>query len=404
MDTVVIIGGSHAGAEACAALRASGFDGRIDLVCEEQHLPYHRPPLSKAYLKTGAVAQLLQPEQFYASQSITVHLGTSAVAIDPRDRRVITSDRNTLAFDNLIYATGSRARRLPIDGGDAGNVHVVKTHDDGARLADALTSSGDVVVIGAGFIGLEVAASAASRGASVTVIDTAPQLMGRTASIEIASAVQRLHEAQGIQFLLGAGLKQFHLDGKTVRVAELDDGTRLNCDSVVVGIGVVANDELAREAGLATDAGVVVDASLKTSAPYIYAVGDCARFPTPFADEPVRLESVQNATDQARAVAKAITGGPAAYKAVPWFWSDQGDVKLQMAGIWRDTADTLVRGDPQSGNASAFHYVGDRLAGVETINRPADYMLARRLIEAGKSPDRAHITDTEFDLKTYLRR
>ncbi|MEO1694003.1 MAG: FAD-dependent oxidoreductase [Pseudomonadota bacterium] len=404
MQNIVIIGGGHAGAEACVALRANGFEGRVHLFSDEPHPPYHRPPLSKGYLKTAPTLQPLQPEAFYAEADIDLHLGVRVTDIDARAGRVFASDGSEHAFDGMIYAAGSSARRLPMPGGDSDNVHVVKTHDDGCRLAAALAAPGEVVVIGAGFIGLEVAASAAERGASVTVIDVAGQIMARTASAVVAATVQRHHEAAGIRFRLGCAIEGFVTDGARVTGVTLKDDTILGADHVVVGIGVTANDDLARAAGLATDDGVLVNAHLEASAPNVTAIGDCARFPSPFASVPLRLESVQNATDQARAAARTLLGYGVNYAEVPWFWSDQGTAKLQMAGIWSRDPHTIVRGTPEDGTLAAWHYVGERFAGVEAMNRAGDYMLGRRLLGGGVSPNPKHVADPDYDLKSYLRR
>jgi 3-phenylpropionate/trans-cinnamate dioxygenase ferredoxin reductase subunit len=400
---ILVVGAGQAGFQAAASLREAGFAGPLTLIGEEAQPPYQRPPLSKAYLagKTDARGLLLRPESFFAEHAIT-HRRARATRIDRGTSRVRLEDGASLAYDHLILATGTRNRALPVPGAELSGVHGLRSLDEADALKGALERARTIVVVGAGFIGLEFAAVCAARGLSVTVIEAAPRVMARAVARETSAAFRAFHEAVGVTIRFGAGVSAIEgADGRVASVT-LADGENLPADLVLVGIGVVPNQELAAEAGLPVRDGIEVDPFLATIDPAISAIGDCARFPTRFAaglpgGDRVRIESVQNAVDQGRCLAARLTGRPAAYDAVPWFWSDQGPRKLQIAGLGGpDDASVLRRA---GGGFSVFRFRDGRLSAVESVDRPADHMAARRIIAAGRSLTPEQAADPAFDLK-----
>jgi 3-phenylpropionate/trans-cinnamate dioxygenase ferredoxin reductase subunit len=401
---IVVAGAGQAGFQLAASLREGGFREPITLVGDETALPYQRPPLSKAYLagKTDREGLLLRQPGFFAEHAITHRPGIRATAIDRAARRLHLSDGDSLAYDHLVLATGARNRPLPVPGADLGGVHQLRGLADADALRAEIAAAQAIVVVGAGFIGLEFAAVAAGSGLPVTVIEAAERPMARAISPEMGAFFCTAHEAMGVRFAFGAGVTAITgRDGRAAGVT-LADGRALPADLVLVGIGVLPNRELAVEAGLPAEDGVHVDAFLATPDPAISAIGDCARFPSPFArgltpDGTVRIESVQNAIDQGRCVAARLLGKPAAYGALPWFWSDQGPHKLQIAGLSGPGDASVVRG--LGGAFSVFRFRDGRLSAVESVDRAGDHMIARRLLAAGTplTPDQA--ADPGFDLK-----
>lgn len=399
---VVIIGTGQAGFQTAASLRQAGFEGEVTLVGEESEPPYQRPPLSKAFLKgEGDPNEVhLRPETFFASKDIGLLSGDRVEHLDREARRVELASGRTLDYDDLVLATGSRPRALPVPGSDLDGVLMLRTLADAQALRERLTEGARLVVVGGGFIGLELAASARERGAEVTVIEALERTMARAVTPATSAHFAALHAEHGATILHGATVAQIVGDG-AVSGVELGDRTRMDADLVVVGVGIVPNVELAAEAGLAVHDGIVVDETLRTSDPAVWAIGDCARYPSPYAHRPVRLESVQNATDHGRAVAAAIMGEPAPYEALPWFWSDQHSRKLQIAGLLEGHDSTVLRGDPAGDAFSVFCFDGDRLICVESVNRMPDHMAARKLIAAGRTIDPDAAADEAFDLKAY---
>ncbi|MDP4004203.1 NAD(P)/FAD-dependent oxidoreductase [Methylobacterium sp. NEAU K] len=406
---IVIAGAGQAGFQLAASLREGGFRDPITLVGDETALPYQRPPLSKAYLagKTDRTGLFLRQPGFFTEHSITHRPGVSAVAIDRAGRRLGLSDGDSLAYDHLVIATGARNRPLPVPGAELDNVHQLRGLADADALRAAIAAAQAIVVVGAGFIGLEFAAVAATRGLSVTVVEAADRAMARAVSPEIARFFRGVHEAMGVRFAFGASVTA--IVGRQGRAAGivLADGRELAADFVLIGIGVVPNRELAAAAGLPADDGVRVDAFLATPDPAISAIGDCARFPSPFArgltpDGTVRIESVQNAIDQGRCLAARLNGKPAPYAALPWFWSDQGMHKLQIAGLAGPGDASVVRG---AGDAfSVFRFRDGSLSAVESVDRAADHMIARRLLAAGTHLTPNQAADPDFDIKALAMR
>lgn len=397
---VVIIGTGQAGFQAAASLRDNGFAGTIRLVGDEDGLPYQRPPLSKAYLAgtTDRSTLALRQAAFFTQANIDITTGRRAIAIDRTSRHVGLDDGIALPYDHLVLATGTRNRRLAVPGSDLDGVAYLRTATEGDWLRGRLAGVERVVIVGAGFIGLELAAFAAARGCAVTVLEAAARPMARALSTTMSSFFQRAHETAGVRFVFDAAVTRLIGPKGYVTAVETADGVRHAADLVLVGIGVVPNIELAADAGLATDNGIVVDAHLATDDPAISAIGDCAAFPQPFADGlRGRIESVQNAVDHARCVAARLTGAAQPYGAVPWFWSDQGPLKLQIAGLPAPHDHHVVRGDPDSRAFSVFCFRDGRLAGVESVNRPGDHMVGRRLLGTALTP--AQAADPTFDLK-----
>lgn len=405
VDGIVIVGAGQGGFQAAASLREAGYQGRVTLVGEEPGLPYQRPPLSKAYMKGDAgIEQIeLRPAAFYTDHRIELVHGRAA-AIDRFERRLALENGRVLGYDHLILATGARNRPLPVPGRELAGVYYLRTREDADALKADLAGARNVVVIGAGFIGLEFAAVARALGHPVTVIEAAMRPLGRAVSPEMSAFFVEAHEAMGTRLLLGAGVVGLEGEGGHVTGVKTTDGTVHPADFVLVGIGVVPNVELAAEAGLEVANGIVVDAHLATRDPAISALGDAVAYPSRFAGGMVRLESVQNAVDQARCLAGRLTGKPAPFEAVPWFWSDQADLKLQMVGLTGPTDLAVLRGAPASRRFSVFRFREGVLTAIESVNRPADHMLGRRLLAGAPTLTPAQAGDESFELKSLLGR
>jgi len=388
---IVVVGTGQAAFQLATSLREEGYAAPITLVGDEPGLPYNRPPLSKAYLKgeRGTVDLVLRPKAFYAGKQVRVRAGTRVLSIDRAARRVALAGGETLGYDHLVLATGTRNRRLRVPGADLPGVTSLRTQLDASALWDHVRAARRAVVVGAGFIGLEFAAVAAAMGCAVHVIEAGPRAMGRAVTPATAATFVRWHESQGTGFSFNTGVAAILGDG-AVRAVRTADGAEHPADLVLIGIGVEANDALAAEAGLPVANGVVVDEQLATADPAISAIGDCAAYPSRHAGgATVRLESVQNAVDHARGLAAHLAGRSRPYDAVPWFWSDQGPLKLQIAGLTVDSDRHVTLGADESCAVLCFR--GGRLAGVESINRPADHMAARKLLrgDAWVTPEEA---------------
>ncbi len=401
IESVVIVGAGHGGVEVAAALRQKGFAGSIKLISDEPDLPYQRPPLSKEYIKRPGNALVLKPAQFYADSNVDLLLGQRATAID-RDRKcVVLASGETLDYDHLVLATGARNRKPPVPGLDHHDVIELRTLADANRIVGVIGGWTHVCVIGGGFIGLEAAGLLATMGVKVDVVEMAQRLMQRAVSPNVSSWFLDYHRAQGTRVHLEAQVAAVeHGAGHaTVRLA---NGEAIDADAVVLAAGVIPNTELAAAAGLKVENGIVVDELLVTSDPSISAVGDCAYYPNSFLPGMARLESVQNATDQGKAVAARIIGEEKPYDALPWFWSIQGEARLQIAGLSKPGLTEVVRGDPASGKFSVFLYEGERLAAVESVNAPGEHMAARRLIAAGTKVDPGVAADPSVDMKSLI--
>lgn len=403
-DHIVIVGSGQAGAQAVASLRQAKFDGDITLIGSEAHLPYQRPPLSKAYLK-GELQKdrlFLRPQEFYESQNVKLHLGDPVAEIARGERRVKTASGAELSYTNLLLATGAPPRRLTCSGGELEGVHYLRTLDDSDLLGAILTGKGAVVIIGGGYIGLEVAAVARAAGREVIVIEMADRVLARVASEPVSKFYQDLHEGEGVEVRCGAAVERLGGDSR-VEAVELANGDVIDCGAVLVGIGAVAETSLAAAAGLDVDNGIVVDDHARTSDPYIWAAGDCTNFPSPRYGRRMRLESVPNAIEQAKIAAANMAGGDVIYDALPWFWSDQYDVKLQTVGLSEGHDQFVVRGSPGEKKFSVWYLKDGRLLCVDAINDPAAFALARIAITNNATVDPAHISGmTDAELKAAL--
>ncbi|TDT73755.1 3-phenylpropionate/trans-cinnamate dioxygenase ferredoxin reductase subunit [Litoreibacter halocynthiae] len=400
MSHIIVIGAGQAGSSLTAKLRNSGFDGDITLIGTETVPPYQRPPLSKAYLLGEMEKErlFLRPEQFYADQNITLRLGAPVTAID-RAAKTVTVAGETLNYDQLALTTGSNPRHLPASiGGALHGVHVVRSLDDVDAMGAEMAPGKRALIVGGGYIGLEAAAVASKMGLKVTVIEMADRILQRVAAPETSGYFRKLHEAHGVDIREGVGLDRL-LGESHVSGAKLTDGSHIDVDMVIVGVGITPGDALAADAGLTINNGIETDTHGRTSDPDIWAAGDCASFP--WQGGRIRLESVQNAIDQAELVAENIMGAGKDYLPMPWFWSDQYDVKLQIAGLNTGYDKIAVRHIDDA--VSYWYYKGDKLLAVDAMNDPRSYMIGKRLIEAGKSPSADLVSDPDTDMKALLR-
>jgi 3-phenylpropionate/trans-cinnamate dioxygenase ferredoxin reductase subunit len=397
---IVVVGAGQAGASLVAKLRALGHRGPLTLVGGEPDPPYQRPPLSKAYLK-GEMARerlWLRPLSFYDEGGIELITGTRVEAIDRATKELALVDGRRLPYDLLALTTGALPRRLPAAlGGDLDGVFLMRSLADADALAEAVRPGMPALITGGGYIGLEGAAVLAEKGLKVTLIELAPRILARVAAPATADYFRALHRAHGVDIREGVSPNGLTGDGRVAGV-ELADGSNIPAEVVLVGIGITPDTALAEAAGLEVADGIVVDAGGRTSDPAIFAAGDCARFP--YRGGTVRLESVPNAIDAGEAVAEAMLRLGEGYLARPWFWSDQYDVKLQIAGLNAGWERTVTRTGPRPGSQSVWYYAGDRLLAVDAMNDPRAYMTGKRWIEAGVTPDPEGVADPEADLKT----
>lgn len=387
---VVIVGAGHGGVQAAASLREEGFDGRIVLVSDETELPYHKPPLSKTFIKDAeAKPQILRAEAFYTGNNIELMHAQWVDRLDPAAGRLELSSGTSLPFDHVVLATGSRPRTLSIEGGPLNGVVSLRSIADARAIRELSATVEDVVILGGGFIGLEIAATLAAGGRRVTVVEAQDRFLARALAPAISAHVAARLAASGIRLLTGTVINRIEGENGHISAVITSTGERIAARMLVVGVGVVPNAELAVDAGIKTANGIVVDQTLRTSAPNVLAIGDAANYRHWLTGADVRLESVQNATDQARLAARTIMGRAENYAAVPWFWSDIGEMKLQMVGLTGGSDRQVLCGDPTDNKFSVFHYIGDRLIGIESVNRPADHMMGRKMMGLGFSPDEA---------------
>ncbi|OCP16808.1 MULTISPECIES: FAD-dependent oxidoreductase [unclassified Ensifer] len=400
---LVVIGGGQAAFALVAKLRALKDERPITMVASEASLPYQRPPLSKKYLlREMSLDRLLyRPEAWYGEHNVDIRLSTTVTELDRAARRVTLSDGALLDYETLAFATGAAPRRLPASvGGDLAGVFTVRDFRDADLLAEEMKPRKRALVVGGGYIGLEAAAVARTLGLEVTVIEMADRILQRVASAATSGIVREIHQSRGVDIREGTGLNRLVGENDRVTGVELSDGAVLPVDLVIVGIGVTANDHLAHAAGLETAGGIVVDSHGRTADPAIFAMGDCAV--QPWDNMRIRLESVQNAVDQAEAVAAVIAGGVEPYAPKPWFWSDQYDVKLQIAGFGLGHDETIVRPGQREGSVSVWYFREGKLLAVDAINDAKAYVTGKKLLETGIHPDRAVIADPQSDLKALL--
>ena len=402
MSHIVVIGAGQAGSSLVAKLRKDGFDGEITLIGAETSLPYQRPPLSKAYLLGDMALErlFLRPESFYAENNITLKLGQRVTDIDAA-AKTVSIDDEVIAYDQLALTAGSDPRRLPAAiGGDLDGVFVVRDLADADAMAPRVVEGARTLIVGGGYIGLEAAAVCAKRGVNVTLVEMADRILQRVAAPETSDYFRALHSSHGVDIREGVGLD--HLVGKDGKVtgAVLSDDSEIELDFVVVGVGIAPATQLAEMAGVTLNNGIETDAQGRTSDPSIWAAGDCASFL--YQGSRIRLESVPNAIDQAEVVAENMMGAEKDYVAKPWFWSDQYDVKLQIAGLNTGYTDVVTRRG-EGASASFWYFKGDRLLAVDAMNDPRAYMVGKRLIEMGKTCDPQKVADPETDLKSLMK-
>ncbi len=397
---IVIVGGGQGGYQVAASLRDDGYADRVTLIGQEPRLPYQRPPLSKAYLTGEADEEQLQlrPASFYESRNISLLTSQRATRIDRVHRRIQLASGATLDYAHLVLATGATPRRLKLPGADLDGVLVLRGIDDADQIRERLQHARAIVIIGAGFIGLELAAVASTMGTKVNVIEVSDRSMKRSVSILTADFLTKARANAGAQFHFGTAIREITGSKGRVNSVLLTNGQRLDADIAVIGIGVEPEVGLAKEAGLPITNGIVVDSHLLTEDPAISAIGDCACFPCDFSTRPLRLESVQNAVDQARCVAARLVGKTAPYRKVPWFWSDQGQFKLQIAGVAEEEDAAVTRGDPSTGRFSVFRLRAGRLTAAESVNQPADHLVARKLLERGAQLNAQQVANISLKL------
>ncbi len=401
---IVVVGAGHAGGRAVEAMRMLGHTGPIVLIGAEPHLPYERPPLSKDLLQHGDDSRFapIHDAAWYAEQQIELRLGVAAVELDPDRSTVTLDDGNLLEYDRLLLATGGRVRRLSVPGVDLENIFYLRTLDESRALARKLDNGARLIVIGGGFIGLEVAASARMRGAEVVVLEAADRLMGRAVDEATASAFLHLHRERGVRICLGTTVVRIEGSGRVERIVA-STGETIPADLVVIGIGIEPETRLAEDAGLATDDGILVDPYCRCSKPGIFAAGDATRHFNPLLGRRIRLESWQNAQNQAIAAARVICGEEAAYAEVPWVWSDQFDANLQIAGMPERWGELVYRGTPSSGSFIGFQLENGVVTAAIAMNRPRDMRFARRLIASRAAPLESDLSDENVSLKDLAR-
>lgn len=402
-ETTVIVGAGQAGSDLTTALRQIGYTGRIILIGDEQAPPYRRPPLSKAYL-AGDIdeeALYLKPLATYVKQNVELRTGVRVSAIDRHAHTVTLEDGESIKYDKLALTTGGRARRLPLPGAEKPNVHYVRTLADIDRLKAQFKPGRRLVIIGGGYIGLEAASVGIKKELSVTLVEALPRLLARVTGPELSQYYLEVHRRHGVDIRLGAGVQA--LEGEEqVETVVLQDGTRLPADLVIVGIGLIANTELAEQAGLEVDNGVIVDLHAQTSDPDIVAAGDCTNHDNGFLGRRIRLESVPNASEQARVAAASICGQKVPHAGVPWFWSDQYDLKLQMVGISQGYDNVVIRGSMEANNFAAFYLKDGVVISLDTVNRPQDFMIGKKMVAARLVVDPATLADESILLKSLV--
>jgi 3-phenylpropionate/trans-cinnamate dioxygenase ferredoxin reductase subunit len=398
-EHLVIVGGGQAAAQAVQSLRQQNYAGAITMLADEPYPPYQRPPLSKKYLAGELTRErlLLRPAAFYQEKGVTLELGCRAAELDLAARKVRLEDGRSLGYDRLLLTTGSRVRRLAVPGVDLAGVHYLRTIADVDAITASLTPGARAVLVGAGYIGLEVAAVLRQRGLTVTVLEALDRVLSRAVSPEVSAFYAACHHAAGVALHYRAVVKA--LQGTTrVTAVETADGETFACDVVIIGIGVVPNVELAAAAGLACDNGIRVDEFARTADPCVVAAGDCTNHPHPLLGRHIRLESVPNAIHQAKVAAATLLGAPVAYSEVPWFWSDQYDLKLQIVGLSTGYDEVVLRGDPATRSFAAFYLSGGRLLAVDAVNSPREFLAGKKLVASRASVPADTLRDPRIDL------
>lgn len=400
----LIVGGSHAAANLAPALRQQGWQGSITVISNEYYLPYHRPPLSKAYLNGGKSLDeiLIRQPQAYRQAGVDFILGAEVTGIERSAQTVTLGNGHCLPYDKLVLTTGARVRKVNCQGADLKGVFYLRDANDVQAIKSASSSAKNVVIVGGGYIGLETAASLRKMGLEVTVLEAMDRVLQRVTSPELSAFYTRIHTAEGVRIVTSTMLESIEGDKKVSGVV-CQGGTRFDADMVIIGIGVIPNTELAEAAGLEVDNGIVVDEFARTSDHNILAAGDCTNHYNPIYDRRIRLESVQNANDQAIVAASTICGKEKAYNALPWFWSDQYDLKLQIAGLNHGFDRVVIRGDIETGRSfAAFYLAGDKVLAVDAVNRPQEFMIARKALTQGLPMAIENLADESVEPKNLV--
>jgi 3-phenylpropionate/trans-cinnamate dioxygenase ferredoxin reductase subunit len=400
MTGIVIIGAGHAAGQAAASLRQAKFEGSITIIGDEAHVPYQRPPLSKQYLAGTQVADkvYLRAEKFYADKDIQLMLDTRATQIDPGTKTINLDNGETIAYEKLLISTGSRPRKLSTEGSDLSGIHYLRTMDDVDGIRADVKPGANLVIVGGGYIGLEVAAVGIELGMNVHVLEMEERILQRVTTPDMSAYYHKLHSDRGVHIHTQTGVTGFSGNGKVEKVLCGDES--FAADIVIVGIGIIPNIEIAEEAGIHCDNGIVVDDHCCTSDPDIYAAGDCTNHPNPLMNKRLRLESVPNAMDQARVSTANMLGDDKVYAAIPWFWSDQYELKLQMVGFSADGDSQVLRGDMENHQFAIFYLKDGKVVAADAVNSPKEFMLCKQLV--GKPADPAQLADPETDLKSLL--
>jgi len=404
MDHCIIIGASHAGAQLCVSLRQGGYEGKITVIGDEPDLPYHRPPLSKDFLSGDKEIDeiLIRPAEVYATADVNMKLGVRVGAIDRDAKTVLTDDGEMISYDKLVLATGARVRHLPVPGESSEGVYYLRDTEDVRAIKDSVAEGKRAVIIGGGYIGLETAASLRKQSMEVTVLEAMPRILQRVTAPELSDFYRRIHSEEGVIIREGVMASEIKQTGKILSVVTSSEQS-FEADMVIIGIGVIPNVELAEMAGLEIGNGIEVNSFCQTSDPDIYAAGDVTWHFNPIYDRHIRLESVPNATEQAKTVASHINGNPKPYNSLPWFWSDQFDLKLQIAGLSEGYDDIVIRGDMErSRSFAAFYFKGDKILAVDAVNSPREFMFTKMALTKGQSLDKTVLADAESDLKSAL--
>lgn len=397
---IVIVGAGHAAGQAAASLRQEGFEDEIIIIGDEAHIPYQRPPLSKAYLsgEQGIERVYLRPEKFYDDKNVTVKVNTSVTAIDTGAHTVTTDAGDTFTYEKLLIATGGRPRKLSIPGSDLSGIHYLRTIADVDAIKGDFGEGKRLVIVGGGYIGLEVASVAVKYGLEVHVLEMEERILQRVTTPEMSAYYHQLHSGRGVHIHTSTMVSGFSGDGHVSAVACGDES--FPADLVIVGIGIIPNTEIAEAAGIECDNGIVVDDHCRTSAEDVYAAGDCTNHPNPLLDRRLRLESVPNAMEQARVATANMTGGDKVYASIPWFWSDQYELKLQMVGFSADGDSHVTRGDMASNAFAVFYLKDGKVVAADAVNSPKEFMICKQLI--GKAVDPAALADPDADLKSLM--
>ncbi|MEE8077507.1 MAG: FAD-dependent oxidoreductase [Pseudomonadales bacterium] len=401
MAGIVIVGAGHAAGQAAASLRQAKYAGEIILIGDESHIPYQRPPLSKQYLsgEHGMERVYLRPEKFYADRDITVKVDTRVESIDTSAKNVTTDQGETIEYENLLIATGSRPRILHIDGSDLPGIYYFRTVADVDAIRAQMSAGKKLVIVGGGYIGLEVASVGVTSGLEVHVLEMEERILQRVTTPEMSRYYHDLHSSRGVHIHTSKMVSGFTGNGQVSGVLCGDE--TIAADLVIVGIGIIPNTEIAEAAGIDCDNGILVNDHCETSVPGVYAAGDCTNHPNPLLDRRLRLESVPNAMEQARVVAANICGGDKSYSSYPWFWSDQYELKLQMVGFSAEADASIARGDPDSDQFAVFYLKQDKIIAVDAVNSAREFMVCKQLF--GKRVDPAHLADPQKDLKDLLK-